>query len=322
MEPRDLSEGPKRQRYSTDNALNASDLVLSALESATSVTEVPFISDTAELALSIVDTVQAVRDNKDAWKRLGCQVAELVAAIHAKAGIGVSGFLDDLQYTKQSFLTTLTSIQEVADKRRKRGVLKRIVASKSDVVVIERYKSQLRIALDIFGVGSFIANSERIAQIMDLQRETIAILRQLDNDMSENHEGLSHDQHLARDQPHDFSASPGAPPDPHAVPSPPYWSALPLTVEPVEHHLNTKLESEVKTYHDFVFLNSICVSPLHDSTTPNASEEISFNGQNLDVSFENPVLETQNIWSTDSGNVTNITTINSYNSYSTHSMWS
>ncbi|KAF8071449.1 hypothetical protein FPV67DRAFT_874241 [Lyophyllum atratum] len=159
------SEGKssRRRRKVAALALDTSDLVLSTLKDAARLAPIPYLQQSATLALGIVNVIQGVRNNKDAFLRLTKDACELVYVVLCTPGSAnpTSTYLDHLR----ELTDTLGGIQQFAKKEASRTIFMRIIRHKADLDTITEYRGKLRQSLDVFGLKSSISIEENVRRI-------------------------------------------------------------------------------------------------------------------------------------------------------------
>ncbi|KAG9219917.1 hypothetical protein CCMSSC00406_0009520 [Pleurotus cornucopiae] len=160
---------------SLDSFLDVSEVILTALKDVSAVSPVPFLSDAAKLSLVILKTVQAVRKNKALWTGLAADIARLVAAVATKLDDTVSCNLDSdtLDQIKQLH-GMLRGLEDTVRRMVSRSIFRRIVGSRGDASKVQRYRKNLDLAIDLFGVRAAITNAENMQRIRLSQQRLIA----------------------------------------------------------------------------------------------------------------------------------------------------
>ncbi|KAJ7287286.1 hypothetical protein C8J57DRAFT_581429 [Mycena rebaudengoi] len=157
-----------------DAAFDISTTVFATLTTAAQFAPVPFLQEVSALALTILNTVRAARDNKASFEMLANDACELVSAIVCvyndlvKDGqtpsLGLKKHVEDL-------IILLKAISEFARKHASHGTVQRMVRRTSDYSRIQEYRGRLRQALDVFGLQSSISIHETVYQILKELRE-------------------------------------------------------------------------------------------------------------------------------------------------------
>ncbi|KAG6917184.1 hypothetical protein DXG01_003527 [Tephrocybe rancida] len=117
-----------------DLALDMSDLVLSTLANAAQLTPVPYLQNAANLALSIFNTIQGMRQNKSAFRRLGNDA-------------------------------TLHEIERYTMEQASKHIVFRFIQSKSDAGAIQEYRERLTQSLAVFNVKSSLSMQDSLGLI-------------------------------------------------------------------------------------------------------------------------------------------------------------
>ncbi|KAF9497044.1 hypothetical protein BDN71DRAFT_662911 [Pleurotus eryngii] len=166
---------PPERSSSLDSFLGTSEVILTVLKDVSTVSPVPFLSDAAKLSLVILKTVQKVRKNKVLWISLAADIACLVAAIAAKVDNTVSCSLDsDTLDQIQQLNGTLRGLEDTVRRMVSRSIFRRIVSARGDALKVQKYRKNLDLAIDLFGVRAAITNAENMQRIRLSQQRLIA----------------------------------------------------------------------------------------------------------------------------------------------------
>lgn len=171
---------PKGPNNTVGLALDTTNVVLTTLKDAARLAPVPYLQEAANVAIGILDAIQGVRDNKDAFRRLADDACGLVyAAIlctNANSGTGMisRSLLDNLRELAE----TLIKIERIAKKKSSRNKITAFITNRSDRTTIQEYRETLRQSLDQFGLKSTITIQENIAHLMKQQNTMLMELRE------------------------------------------------------------------------------------------------------------------------------------------------
>ncbi|GLB44713.1 hypothetical protein LshimejAT787_1800500 [Lyophyllum shimeji] len=167
-------ERPTSDRRSqvVGRGLDISEVVLATLRDAARLAPIPYLQQSATLALGIVQITQGVRNNKTAFSRLASDACELVYAILCttpleKGGTLSRAYLDHLQ----DLVKTLAEIERFATKETSRNTIIRIIKHKADLDTIKEYREKLRHSLDVFGLKSSISTHDNLCRIEEMMLE-------------------------------------------------------------------------------------------------------------------------------------------------------
>jgi len=148
--------------------------VLATLTAAAQLAPLPFLQQASYLALAILNTVRAAKDNKEAYKGLASDACELVSAIICvyqdmekdgqKPSLGLQKRVEDL-------ISLLKAINQFAHKHIAKSSFYRMVRLQTEIGKIQQYRARLRQALDVFGLQSSITIHETVVQILKELRE-------------------------------------------------------------------------------------------------------------------------------------------------------
>ncbi|KAF9072195.1 hypothetical protein BDP27DRAFT_1361257 [Rhodocollybia butyracea] len=153
-----LEQGPPK-RLTSDTLWDVSDLVLETIK--TVGAGIPFLAPVSALAWGIFKTAQRVKKNKNEFKKLAHVVCSLVATVMntyrelhftKPMAVGEQSFSDDPLLNKHfaSLVATLRDILGSVNFFASRHFMNRLVASQSDLDVIQDYHDRLDHARDIF----------------------------------------------------------------------------------------------------------------------------------------------------------------------------
>ncbi|KAJ7262075.1 hypothetical protein C8J57DRAFT_1633663 [Mycena rebaudengoi] len=200
----------------TSESRNANALAIAFSVAATAIavaataaefTPFPYIHQLSSLASSILNSIQAVKDNKAAFKRLATDAYELVHAVKNMADEGRTiSFL--LKRNLEDLVATLTAINDFALRHTSRGFFRRLISRSTDAAEIKEFQGRISQSLTVFELKTQIRTHENIVEMREELR-----LWSLER----------------RDPPAAPDASPIAPP---ALPTPPAPSPTPAPLNP------------------------------------------------------------------------------------------
>ncbi|KAJ7262054.1 hypothetical protein C8J57DRAFT_1719624 [Mycena rebaudengoi] len=100
----------------------------------------PYIHQLSSLASSILNSIQAVKDNKAAFERLATDAYELVLAVKSMADEGRTiSFL--LKRNLEDLVATFTEINDFALRHTSRGFLHRLISRSADAAEIKEFQA-------------------------------------------------------------------------------------------------------------------------------------------------------------------------------------
>ncbi|KAJ7287145.1 hypothetical protein C8J57DRAFT_1282999 [Mycena rebaudengoi] len=166
------SAGPNTRTLNA--TFDISETVLTTLTAAAQYTPLPFLQQASLLALAILNTVRAAKDNKESFKHLANDACELVSAIVCVYNDMVKDGQEPspgLKKHVEDLIGLLQNINQFASKHASNGTMYRMVRRTSDYGKIQMYRGKLRQALDVFGLQSSISIHETVMQILKELRE-------------------------------------------------------------------------------------------------------------------------------------------------------
>ncbi|KAF9556262.1 hypothetical protein CPC08DRAFT_725881 [Agrocybe pediades] len=149
-----------------DYTIETTSLVLNTLQDMASVTPVPYLSEAVAVAVRIVSITQAsknVKDRNQAFRDLANDAYGLNAKISWNGAIEYQG-------------SNLLEIEEFAERKVKRGMIKKVIFHAKDIEKINRYRTLLRQSLDVFGIQSSISIQQNLDVILKEVRAQAAEL--------------------------------------------------------------------------------------------------------------------------------------------------
>ncbi|KAG9223944.1 hypothetical protein CCMSSC00406_0004440 [Pleurotus cornucopiae] len=170
------SLGSSQPRRQGGFVLDGLDGALNVLRAVGPATQIPYVREAAGVLLQIVNTIQAVRDNQDAFQRLIIHATEILTRLEVvwkdQRSKRVSNRLHpSLKKLYNIVLGVKTFVEEITHRSR----FKRTICCKSDLVRIQIIKDDLNNCLEYFKVDALIITNQEIVQLMEnmtlLQRQ-------------------------------------------------------------------------------------------------------------------------------------------------------
>ncbi|THU93815.1 hypothetical protein K435DRAFT_779706 [Dendrothele bispora CBS 962.96] len=143
------------------NALDVSTALISTLHEVARFSPVPFLAETSSLALNLLNIVQNAKNNQEDFLRLAKEACELVYGIKMTLGNTRNPNVDLRNYLKV-LKETLSEIEDYAKRRTSRNWAARAIFTKSDAMVVQEYRQQIRHALDLFNIQTTVTNTDTI----------------------------------------------------------------------------------------------------------------------------------------------------------------
>ncbi|KAF4569802.1 hypothetical protein EYR40_008782 [Pleurotus pulmonarius] len=148
--------------------LDGLDGVLNVLRSAGSATQIPYVREAAGVLLQVVNTIQAVRDNQDAFKRLVAHASEILTRLEVvwrdQRSKRVS---NELHLSLKRLYDIILDVRVFVDEIVRRNRFKRTICCKSDLVRIQNIKDDLNNCLEYFKVDALIITNQEMVQLME-----------------------------------------------------------------------------------------------------------------------------------------------------------
>ncbi|KAF9522356.1 hypothetical protein CPB83DRAFT_840547 [Crepidotus variabilis] len=151
-----------------DTTVNGANIILSALRDASALAPVPYLQQAAGSTLTIIQTIQTVKDNKADLQQLAEDAGKVITAIY-------SAYLqsDDkeewpgkpLEEGLKELVSTLQNIQTITDARSRRRLPGRFINSLTDVKKVQEYRMKLNQALQVFGVSAQLQSYEILRKL-------------------------------------------------------------------------------------------------------------------------------------------------------------
>ncbi|KAF9442351.1 hypothetical protein P691DRAFT_765306 [Macrolepiota fuliginosa MF-IS2] len=147
-----------------------SEHVLKLLQTAADLAPVPGITLAAGIALSIINIVQTMKNNKDEFISIGKDSCVIVAAVIQRVDITqveqtASASLAVLHQDANQLLSDMQSIEICIRKCRKRSLIKRLLRYKVDQGLIQECRDRLRSAISLFDLYSNIEIRRQLATL-------------------------------------------------------------------------------------------------------------------------------------------------------------
>ncbi|KIK62274.1 hypothetical protein GYMLUDRAFT_42214 [Collybiopsis luxurians FD-317 M1] len=180
---------PVRSSSSTlaGTAWDVSDQVLRTVMNLAQFTPVPYMGTVAVVAYSIFNAVQGARDNQDTLKQLAYLACSTVQSVYetyeqlhghppptsaAEAQSEAGAFSSDptLNAHLEELIRTLKEIDEWIKSLASRNLLRRVVASRSDLNFIQDFKDRLKQVMDNFQLQSMITLRYSMSRIAAQQK--------------------------------------------------------------------------------------------------------------------------------------------------------
>ncbi|KAF5350725.1 hypothetical protein D9757_012582 [Collybiopsis confluens] len=180
--------------------VDLSDQVLRTVVGVAQFTPTPYLGTLAVVALSIFSAIQGARDNQDSLKQLAHIAITCVDTVNntykelqqqmstassSTAEPGTESFSSDPMLNRHvaELLRILQKIDDWVKSLTSRNILRRVVASRSDLNFIQDYKDQIKQALDKFQLQSMItlrySVSRMAAQQQAMEQEAVLSLSAL-----------------------------------------------------------------------------------------------------------------------------------------------
>ncbi|KAF4566522.1 hypothetical protein EYR36_011953 [Pleurotus pulmonarius] len=144
--------------------LDTSDILLNGLKNAGAITQVPYMKEAAGVLLQVVNTIQAVRDNQDAFHRLvdhaGCIILSTTRTM--KPPKEITG---DMESALKKIRDVVLKIEKLSDNKTRRRKVKRAFSAGSDKVEIGKLREDLDTAVLVFGVSILLVSASLIQLI-------------------------------------------------------------------------------------------------------------------------------------------------------------
>jgi len=188
MAPKGLGTTSKREKKKgldwVEASVNGGVLILSLVKEAAEFAPVPFLKQAAGTTLRIVNTVQAVKENKADFQRLAEDAMRVISEIwkaYQKSENKVGWPGTHLQDAVADIVATLENILVFVEAQIERNRAVRVIWSIADGQKIKEYREKLNQAMNQFGVTSHLGIHETLNQIkkmMGEQQENIEELKE------------------------------------------------------------------------------------------------------------------------------------------------
>lgn len=232
-----------------DTTLHAGNLILTTLTQAAAASPDPFLKVASGTALVILTTVQAVRENKENFRRLGADVCGVVYNINCAYDKSVKSGKELSQHMRECLVElsgTLQSISLFVEAQLKRGKLLRIVLSKGDLGKIQEYRERLNVAMALFEFQNTISIHETMVQMAEQQAEMLNEMRKHADEAKREREaekGRMEDPTALAIQTSSMIPSPSSQ-------TPPVFFGLPLVSTPIATATFTQVHGNHVTRND------------------------------------------------------------------------
>ncbi|KAF5333727.1 hypothetical protein D9611_002629 [Ephemerocybe angulata] len=181
----------ERKTAKTDTALESAGLLVTTIKTVGSLANVPFLSNAAELASSILTMVQNVRDNKSEFEQLATEAFQLVRSItevfyilRAEADDGTwkkpTKGMRQLAKDLKQLLETLKMIEDYAHTKIRRNMLQRLLYHRYDIQTIRQYRTTLTHAYQTFQLRSSILLRNDVSNIDTKSDEILERLKRME----------------------------------------------------------------------------------------------------------------------------------------------
>ncbi|KAF7344650.1 hypothetical protein MVEN_01625200 [Mycena venus] len=165
-----------------DRVLQYGTVAATLLKDIGNATNLPYLQAIASVSLLIMETVQRVKDNKDACMKMTERAYELVCAIINICRDAEAELAPAMVRSIAQFSETLEKILAFVRNQVKGGLLRRMFRSMEDADLIRECNAGLKHALDVFGVQSGIIAAMTMAEMQkdakQRHEELIAILNE------------------------------------------------------------------------------------------------------------------------------------------------
>ncbi|KAJ7431626.1 hypothetical protein B0H11DRAFT_843818 [Mycena galericulata] len=171
-----------RKADTKDRVLQYGTVACSLLKDIGNAANQPYVQAIASVALLIMETVQRVKDNKDACVQMTERAYELVCAIINICRDSEADLAPAMVRSIAQFSETLEKILVFVRSQVKGGLFRRMLRSMEDADLITQCNAGLKHALDVFGVQSGIVAAMTMAEMQkdatQRHEELIAILKE------------------------------------------------------------------------------------------------------------------------------------------------
>ncbi|KAJ7262051.1 hypothetical protein C8J57DRAFT_1633627 [Mycena rebaudengoi] len=161
---------PRTSGSRNDNALaiasGVAAIAIAVAATAAEFTLFPYIHQLSSLVSSILDSIQTVKDNKAAFKRLVTDAYELVLAVKSISDEGRTiSFL--LKRNLEDLVAMFTEINDFALRNTARGFLHRLISRSADAKEIKEFQARISQSLTVFATSSPTWAHQSVAQDHD-----------------------------------------------------------------------------------------------------------------------------------------------------------
>ncbi|KAF8816232.1 hypothetical protein BYT27DRAFT_7238066 [Phlegmacium glaucopus] len=152
-----------------DASLHGSALILTVVKDAATFAPFSELKRAASVALFILKTIQAVRENKEAYERLGDDSVGLIAAIwrsYKKAELPNEWLSAEMREILEDLTHTLESIATFVGEQLSRNRAIRVIFSRADTIKINEYREHLNYAMQKFELQSHMNINDILMQLV------------------------------------------------------------------------------------------------------------------------------------------------------------
>ncbi|KAJ7113135.1 hypothetical protein C8R44DRAFT_882155 [Mycena epipterygia] len=171
-----------RKATNKDRVVQYGTVACTLLKDIGNATNQPYLQAIASVALLIMETVERVRDNKDACVKMTERAYELVCAIINICRDSEAELAPAMVRSITQFSDTLEKIHTFVRSQVKGGIWRRVFRSMEDADLITECNAGLKHALDVFGVQSGIIAAMTMAEMQKdataRHEELITILKE------------------------------------------------------------------------------------------------------------------------------------------------
>ncbi|KAJ7866059.1 hypothetical protein B0H14DRAFT_2573606 [Mycena olivaceomarginata] len=154
-----------RRTTNKDRVLHDGTVAATLLKDIGNASNQPYLQAIASISLLIMETVQRVRDNKDACMQMTERAYELVCAIINICRDSEADLAPAMMRSIAQFSETLEKILVFVRSQVKGGLFRRMFRSMEDSDLIMECNTGLKHALDVFGVQSGIIAAMTMAEM-------------------------------------------------------------------------------------------------------------------------------------------------------------
>ncbi|KAF5310110.1 hypothetical protein D9619_010512 [Psilocybe cf. subviscida] len=184
VHPTNPYEDPEPGKTGASEAiLRGGATILGLVQQASKLSSLPYLSNAAGLALNLVQIAQTVQENKEGFKELADDSAQLVAVFYRsyQGARNQAEWLnsDGIRTAAKDLERCLFSIKKLGEKMKARGLLRRVLCYVIDANTIKKYRQQLSSATTQFQVAAQLDMRDVLVQIEKNQDELLDEVRHL-----------------------------------------------------------------------------------------------------------------------------------------------